>query len=195
MKKTISVSLGRCCFILDEDAYAILDRFFDNYRSNLLKTESAISANEVVVDVETRIADLLRERLCGREVVDAALVSEVIGVMGFKVPDASQEAAPHDGASQATGTSGPESGDSRGRRKIYRDGNRRAIGGVCSGLSYYLDVDVALMRVLFVLAMILGFAGFWIYLVFWIIVPEAKTPFEKCEMRGIPATPENLKNV
>ena len=190
MKKTISVSLGRCCFILDEDAYAILDRFFDNYRSDLLKTESAISADEVVVDVETRIADLLRERLCGREVVDAALVSEVIGVMGFKVPDVSPDAA-----SQDAGTSGPENGDSRGRRKIYRDGNRRAIGGVCSGLSYYLDVDVALMRVLFVLAMILGFAGFWIYLVFWIIVPEAKTPFEKCEMRGIPATPENLKNV
>lgn len=189
MKKTISVSLGRCCFILDEDAYAILNRFFDNYRSDLLKTESAVSVDEVVVDVETRIADLLREKLCGREVVDAALVSEVIGVMGFKVPDASQE------TSQATGTSGPENGDSRGRRKIYRDGSRKAIGGVCSGLSYYLDADVVLMRVIFVLAMILGFAGFWIYLVFWIIVPEAKTPFEKCEMRGIPATPENLKNV
>lgn len=189
MKKTISVSLGRCCFILDEDAYAILNRFFDNYRSDLLKTESAVSVEEVVVDVEMRIADLLREKLCGRDVVDAVIVSEVLALMGFKVPDASQE------TSQATAASESDSGCSRGRRKIYRDVDRRTIGGVCSGLSYYLDADVALMRVVFVVAAIFGFAGFWIYLVFWIIVPEAKTPFEKCEMRGIPATPENLKNV
>ncbi len=67
------------------------------------------------------------------------------------------------------------------------------IGGVCSGLSVYLNVDVILMRIIFVVAFILGLSGFWIYVIFCIVVPSAGTAAEKCELRGIPTTAENIR--
>ena len=78
-------------------------------------------------------------------------------------------------------------------RRLYRDMDHKMIGGVCSGLSLYLNIDVVIIRILFVIALIFGTAGFWIYIVLCIIAPAAKTATEKCEMRGIPATAENIR--
>jgi hypothetical protein len=41
-------------------------------------------------------------------------------------------------------------------------------------------------------ALLAGTSGFWIYLVLWIAIPKAVTPAQQCEMRGIPATAENM---
>lgn len=67
------------------------------------------------------------------------------------------------------------------------------IGGVCSGLAAYFDIDTVLMRVIAVVALFLGSAGFWIYVILWIAVPKARTASEKLEMRGLPVTAENLR--
>ena len=67
------------------------------------------------------------------------------------------------------------------------------LGGVCSGLALYLDIDVVVVRVLFLIALICGTAGFWIYVIIWIVAPEARTAAEKCEMRGLPVTAENMR--
>lgn len=187
MKKTISISLGKRAFIFDEDAYALIKTFFDNYTKELRFSENASSASEIVEDVEMRMADLFQEKLNGREVVSLDLAREVIAGMGFSLPETS---SPSDDAQG--GATAPESGR-RGPRRVFRDTEHKMLGGVCSGLSLHLDVDVALLRVIFVLATIFGLAGFWIYLVFWIVVPEAKTPFEKCEMNGESATAENIR--
>ncbi|NLJ08273.1 MAG: PspC domain-containing protein [Sphingobacteriales bacterium] len=57
-------------------------------------------------------------------------------------------------------------------RKLYRNKRDGMLGGVCSGLSDYFEIDVSLIRVLFILAMILGGGGLIAYLVLWIIIPE-----------------------
>ena len=67
------------------------------------------------------------------------------------------------------------------------------LGGVCSGLALYLDIDVVVVRVLFLIALICGTAGFWIYVIIWIVAPEARTAAEKCEMRGLPVSAENMR--
>lgn len=185
MKKTTSVSLGRRAFIFDEDAFALVESFFDNYKKELRFSENASSANEIAEDVEMRMADLFQEKLCGREVVDIVLAREVITGMGFAVPEASVVNADGNAAAPETGKSS--------HRRVFRDTEHKMLGGVCAGLSPHLDIDVALLRVIFVLATIFGLAGFWIYIVFWIVVPEAKTPVEKCEMNGENATPENIR--
>lgn len=56
-------------------------------------------------------------------------------------------------------------------KKLQRDSQNKVIGGVCAGLANYFDMDVALVRVIFAFAL-LGFgAGFWLYVILWIVLP------------------------
>ena len=75
----------------------------------------------------------------------------------------------------------------------FRDADGKKLAGVCSGLALYLNIDVSLIRILFLVVFFFGSAGGWVYLVLWIIAPEARTAAEKCEMRGIPPTAENIR--
>ena len=68
----------------------------------------------------------------------------------------------------------------------------KPFGEVCAGLAQYFDVDITLVRVLMLVALVAGSAGFWIYVILWIVVPKALTPAQQCEMRGISPTAENL---
>ena len=56
--------------------------------------------------------------------------------------------------------------------KLYRDEQHKTIGGVCAGLATYFNVDISLVRVLFVLAAILGGGGVIGYIVLWIVIPN-----------------------
>lgn len=177
MKKTVSVSLGKCNMILDEEAYHVLRRFLNKYSKDLSNTENASSAEEIVEEVEMRMADLLREKLHGHEVVDQTMVKDVISEMGFSIPEQTVRHEP----------------SARRPHKLYRDKDHHVIGGVCSGFANYLEVDVVIIKIIFVLAAVFGLAGIWIYLACWLIIPAAKTPAEKCEMHGEPVTPENIE--
>lgn len=67
---------------------------------------------------------------------------------------------------------------------MYRDPDNRIIGGVCSGLASYWHIDPAIVRIIFVILAIFGMAGVLIYLILWIVLPEAGTVAQKLEMRG-----------
>lgn len=140
-------------------------------------------------ELEMRIADLFHERLSGKMVVDLRIVESVISQLGLPGGEQYHEDT-H--ASPRQGTSAFED-MLRGRRRIFRDVDDSKLGGVCSGLAIYFDIDVVFMRLLFLLALILGTAGFWIYLILWIIVPPAKSATEKCELHGLEADAENIR--
>ena len=50
----------------------------------------------------------------------------------------------------------------------------------------------SLRPVAFILLFLFGSTGFWLYIVLWIIAPKAQTPTEKCQLRGIEPSFENL---
>ena len=77
-------------------------------------------------------------------------------------------------------------------KKLYLDVEDRKIGGVCSGLAAYFDIDVTLIRIIFLALLIGGGFGFWLYLIFWIVAPKALTPAQKCELRGWEANAETM---
>ena len=56
-------------------------------------------------------------------------------------------------------------------RRLYRSRTDRMIWGVCGGLAKYFNVDSTIIRVLAVISLFLGSAGFWIYIIMAIIVP------------------------
>ncbi len=189
MKKTVSAAIGGRNFILDEDAYNALGNYLDSFQSGL---ENTHSRQEVMDELEMRIADLFQEKMAGKEVVGINMVNDIVKQLGM--PDWKAENV---NGNYTQGQQGYDTGTNMGscsaRKKFYRDPDDKMIGGVCSGLAIHLNIDVALVRVLFVLALICGTAGFWIYIIICIIAPCARTAAEKCAMRGIPATAENIR--
>ena len=57
-------------------------------------------------------------------------------------------------------------------KKLYRSRTNRMLGGVCAGLAEYFDRDPVLIRVIAVVTLLFGSAGFWAYVIMWLIVPE-----------------------
>ncbi|MCM1176637.1 MAG: PspC domain-containing protein [Bacteroidales bacterium] len=192
MKKTVSAAIGGRNFIIDEDAYNALGNYLDSFQSGL---ENTNSRQEVMDELEMRIADLFQEKMAGKEVVGISMVNDIVKQLGM--PD--WKAVNVNGGTGNRGNDGrsysaeEDMGGYGTRKKFYRDPDDKMIGGVCSGLAIHLNIDVALVRVLFVLALICGTAGFWIYIIICIIAPCARTAAEKCAMRGIPATAENIR--
>ena len=56
--------------------------------------------------------------------------------------------------------------------KLYRSRTDRQVAGVCGGLAKRFNVDVTLVRVLFLLLGVMGGSGIVLYLAMWIIVPK-----------------------
>ncbi len=209
MKKVVNVSVGGRSFSLDEDAYARLTAYFDHFRSRLDRdTQSA--KEEVMADLENRIAELFDQGTGGASyrVVNLALVSKVVEQLGM--PDGSKEPEPtasgECGQGQDQGTRNedeyPKSGlgadftyngvQGSSRRRLFRDLDNKTIGGVCAGLAAFLNVDITIVRIVSLLTLLLWGTGFLVYLVLWIVVPVAKTPADKCMMRGLEPTAENM---
>jgi phage shock protein PspC (stress-responsive transcriptional regulator) len=62
-------------------------------------------------------------------------------------------------------------------KKLYRDEYRKKIGGVCAGLAEYFDIDVAIVRALFVITFFAGGSSFLAYFVLWIVVPTKSAAY------------------
>lgn len=56
-------------------------------------------------------------------------------------------------------------------KKLQRDTRNKAIGGVCSGLGNYFDIDASLVRLLFVFMFLCASVGFWLYIILWVVMP------------------------
>lgn len=180
MKKVISAGIGGRSFTINEDAYGRLESYLTLFRNHVREA----GTEEVMDELESRIADLFYEAVGdSSRVVDMELVEKVISQLGMP-----------DGSSTSTNTTASNSTeyDPKAIRKLYRDTDDVRIAGVCSGLALYFGIDTAFMRIIMLVALIAGSAGFWVYLILWIAVPKAVTPAQKCELRGIPPTAGNL---
>ena len=184
MKKIVNAGIGGKSFTLDEDAYARLESYLEAFRGKL----KDVPATEVMDDLESRISELFSAKVgASSRVVDIKLVEEVISQLGM--PDGSP--IPGGNSSGAYSNQNPDKA-AQPPHKLYRDPMDARVAGVCSGLAQYFDVDVTLIRVLMLVAIFAATAGFWVYIVLWIVVPKASTAAQQCEMRGITPSAENL---
>ncbi|MCI1752815.1 MAG: hypothetical protein LKM36_08110 [Flavobacteriales bacterium] len=79
MKKTFTANLNGTVFHIEEDAYDQLQRYLANIRA---KFSGSGEAEEIMADIEARVAELFHERLQGRQAVSMADVDHVKQVMG-----------------------------------------------------------------------------------------------------------------
>jgi phage shock protein PspC (stress-responsive transcriptional regulator) len=180
MKITVSINLGGYSFNIDEDAYAELKRYLKNLELHFAGEESS---SEILSDIETRMAELFRAKLTDyKQVITIEDVQQVIKVLG----------TPED----ISDTEGPTVRDkfsSPGYHRMYRDTDHRVIGGVCAGIAAYWNIELWPVRLIFFVLAMMG-VGILIYLILYIVLPEAKTTAEKIAMKGNPVNIHNIKD-
>ena len=182
MKKTLTANISGTVFHIEEDAYDRLLNYLTTVRGQFTGSEGR---EEIMADIESRIAELFTERLDGRrQVVSLDDVEHVIGIMG----------QPEDYADGAESNAGTPPPPPDGRRRLFRDPADSWVGGVFGGLAAYIGTDPLWMRIAFILLVIFGVGSpILIYLVLWILIPQASTAAERLMMQGEPVTVDNLK--
>ena len=180
MKITVSINLGGYSFNIDEDAYAELKMYLKNLELHFAREESS---SEILSDIETRMAELFRTKLTNyKQVINIEDVRQAISILG----------TPED-ISDNNGPSARDKFSSPGYHRLYRDPDHRVIGGVCAGMAAYWDLEIWLVRLIFFILAMMG-VGILVYLILYIVLPEAKTTAEKIEMKGNPVNIRNIKD-
>jgi phage shock protein PspC (stress-responsive transcriptional regulator) len=180
MKKVITANIGGFCFLVEEDAYFRLDKYLNSFRASISNKQDIA---EIMEDIEARIAEIFHENFkTSNQVVDMKLVDKVISQLGYPEGNAHKKEPSPTGVNQ------------KGPKRLFRDPDNTMLGGVCSGLAAYFDVDLTLIRVLFLVGLIPGGVSFWVYIIMWIVVPKANTIAEKLQMRGVAVNAENISN-
>ncbi|UGS20147.1 PspC domain-containing protein [Flavobacterium cyclinae] len=185
MNKTISINLGGFFFHIDEDAYQKLSRYFDAVKRSL----SPDGRDEIMKDIESRIAELFQERIKNeKQVIGLSEIEEIISIMGqpedYKIDD--EKTSYQSSSSSSTNFYYPS-------KRLYRDKDNGMLGGVMAGLGHYLGIDALWLRIIMVI-LFFGFGtGLFVYIVLWILVPEAITTTQKLEMKGEPITISNIE--
>jgi phage shock protein PspC (stress-responsive transcriptional regulator) len=58
--------------------------------------------------------------------------------------------------------------------KLYRDSNQGKLAGVCAGFADYFGIDVAIVRVIWLVMVFAASFGLLLYLACWIVLPERR---------------------
>src|SRR5690554_3913947 len=184
MNKTVSINLAGTFFHIDENAFEVLSRYLDSIRKSL---QNDAGTDEIMKDIEARIAELFTEKIHNtKQVVTLKEVEEVIEVMGqpedYSVDEEIFEDQPKQEKSK------------KSRKQLFRDPDDKYIGGVASGLGHYIGIDPVWLRLLWVILAIFSSGTFiLIYIIFWIVVPDAVTAADKLKMKGEAITISNIE--
>ena len=185
MKETVQYSIGGYAFTLEKDASAALQEYISTLEKHYLSQDGG---KEIMEGIEERVAELLLEK-CGRGgVVSLEHVQAVIRVIGRPERIEADDPGPARSARQS--------------KRLYRDIDNKRLGGVCAGLAAYLQVDVNIFRIAFVVITLLGcvslpagvlFVGApLVYCILWLAMPPARTAEDRWTMRGDGITADEI---
>lgn len=184
MNEITRIHLGRQSFTISVDAHKALQAYLA-----AIKHQVGDRSAEVSKEVELRMAELLTERgITGKKVVlleDINFLKEQLGApKDFKDEDEEHESPTEKSEREEAAP-----------KRLYRNTERGMFAGVAAGLATYFGVDAVVVRLAFVLAVLLGGWGIALYIIMWLIVPEAKTQSDKLQMLGKAVTVSSLKDI
>lgn len=200
MNKTISVNISGKYFHIDEFAFDLLDEYLRILKGHFKKEDGG---DEIIQDVESRIAELFQERLtASRQVVnsdDVSFVKSKLGEpedFGVEENEFDQERKQDEPKKEQSYDAKVVDNDaySKSKKSIFRDTDNRILGGVCSGLSHYFGIDKLFIRLVFVIMTFAG-VGFTIpvYIILWAIIPKARSRADKLKMTGERINVDNIE--
>ncbi|MBD5222317.1 MAG: PspC domain-containing protein [Bacteroidales bacterium] len=200
MKKTFTINIGGCPFTIDDDAYALLRNYLDTLQHAFELSEED---NELLTDIEMRMAEhFTQDTDSGRKIITFIMAEDVISRLGrpeeFIDAEILEEARGEEtDASRQNSATPPnfstEKDGSQIKHRLYRDPRGKILGGVCSGIAAYFDIDVIWVRIAVVASFFLSASvSILCYFILWAIVPVAKTPYQFMELEGNKPTLTNI---
>jgi phage shock protein PspC (stress-responsive transcriptional regulator) len=168
MIQSIKINLNKTTFTLNNDAYNKLNNYVSALK-NSFKNEP-----DILFDIEARIAELLTIQIAATnaEMVDANHVDEVIKTLGT-VEELSSSQKNENSHSNNSNNYQSNTQNSTEKPKLRRNPFNQSLGGVCSGIANYLNVDTSFIRIAFVFAFFFFGTGVLAYIVLWIVIPKA----------------------
>ena len=180
MNKTININLSGIIFHLDENAYNLFKSYLTEVKNAL---ESQEGREEIILDIEARIAELFAVRLeqSRHEVITIDDVNFICDTLG----------APNDFKEEEESNNTHQK-ETKSKKRLFRHPDEKVIGGVSSGIGAYFGVSMIWIRVIFLLLLFTTGIGFLSYVILWAAIPQAKTTAQKLQMKGEPV---NLSNI
>ena len=176
MKKTLTANINGIVFHIDEDAYYKLSRYLERIKAHF---KHEYGGEEIVAGIESRIAEMFQERKKShQQVVNLSDVQEVIAQLGEPAEISGNESESNN--RRETTDYAEESAP----KQLFRDPDNKYIGGVCSGLAAYFNIDPTWVRLLFVLLILAAGSTILAYIILWIVIPKAKSTADRLSMRG-----------
>lgn len=178
MKKVIEVNIGRVSFTIEDDAYINLKSYLSRFEASITDKNDI---KEIMEDIETRVAEIFQKEMkYPNQVVNQKMVDNVIECLG------EIDTNEHNNENMNQERKQPI-------KKFYRDPDDKKVAGVCGGIAAYFNVDVTLIRTLFIIALVVYGSALLAYIILWIAMPLATTRVQKMEMRGESITSDNIK--
>ena len=172
MKQVININFQGRVVPIEQTAYDVLKQYIESLHRFFAREEGK---DEIVNDIENRIGELFQQKLKdGSSCITDADVDAVIRSVGR--PEDFEAAELGTAPAGEETTSGASTGKTsytytRGQR-LYRDENDKVLGGVCSGLAHYFNIDVVVVRVIFAILFFSAGIGFIPYIILWVVVPS-----------------------
>jgi len=189
MKKILNINLSGRVIPIEDSAYENLQAYIESLRKYFANEEGR---DEIINDIESRIAELMSEKVRkGASCITDADVEEISISMGrpqdFEAEELQEQKATAAFASAAASSQSFSSSEPKSesqsyapnftrpaseKKRLYRDSSDKFIGGVCSGLANYMNIDPAIVRILFAIITFGGFGlGILLYIIMWIVLP------------------------
>jgi phage shock protein PspC (stress-responsive transcriptional regulator) len=177
MKQVININFQGSVVPIETTAFEILKNYTESLNRHFVNEEGK---EEIINDIESRIGELFQERLKkGATCITDDDVNAIINSMGrpedFEAMDEGQPAGSSRSSYNTTGQQ--QAGNSynpfTGHKRLYRDENNKVLGGVCAGLANYFNVDIVVVRIIFVVLFFAFGFGLLPYIIMWVAVPSS----------------------
>lgn len=177
MKKIININLSGRLIPMEDTAYDKLKAYLESLNRHFAHEEGR---GEIMSDIESRIAEILQEKIRkGAHCITDEDLEGVIALMGRpeefddEPSTEGQAANASDSGNNSSQTgSQQQTGFKTGTKRLYRNGNDKILGGVCSGIANYFNIDPAIIRIIFAVCLFAGF-GFILYILMWMFIPSS----------------------
>ena len=168
MKQVININYHGRIIPIELAAYDMLK----NYTTSLqLHFKDEEGKDEIINDIESRISELFQEQLSkGSTCITEKDVNAIIKSMGKPEELESEPVINHNQSDN-----NKQQSDSSTHKRLYRDENNKLLGGVCSGLANYFNIDIVIVRIVFIILFFSFGVGLIPYIILWIAVPSSAT--------------------
>lgn len=191
MNKIFNVNLGGYPFTIDENAYHQLNQYLDTIRRHFSASDGC---DEILEDIEARMAELFNEKIKTKAIIGIKDLDDVISIMG-RPEDFGATSIEEDTTEEYTSSTSTRDNKARIKtgKRLFRDGEDRVVGGVCSGIAAFFGIEDPLwVRLGWIVATMMLGVPLILYPILWLIVPEARTAGDKLSMKGEPVNIDNI---